>query len=140
MRILGLDVGTVRVGVALSDELGLTAQPLTVVSLRHEESGFRELVRLAETYQVEEIVCGLPINMNGTIGSSAERVRAFIEKLGALVRVPIQEWDERLTTAQAERVLIEGGVRREKRKEVVDKVAAVLILQGFLDWRRNRKA
>lgn len=131
-RAMGLDVGEKRIGVALSDPLGLTAQGLTTINSEGMERDIARVRALAEQHDVDQIVVGLPKNMEGSEGFQAERVRAFagkVEQLG--YRVIYQ--DERLTTASARRTLIEGNVRRDKRRQVIDKLAAVYILQGFLD-------
>jgi putative Holliday junction resolvase len=135
MRIAALDVGDVRVGVAVSDELGITAQPIAVVK---RVGGRRDLVAIAEAlapYTPERLVVGLPLNMNGSEGPQAARVRAFAEAVAKHLGLPLEFWDERLTTVAAERVLLEADLSRRRRRDVVDKVAAVLILQGFLDRR-----
>jgi len=136
MRILGLDVGDKTIGVAISDELGWTAQGLEVIRRRKLEDDLLRLVEIIDAYKVDEIVVGLPKNMNGTIGPRAELTMEFTESLKAKVTAPIKLWDERLTTASAERTLIEADVSRKKRKLVVDKMAAMLILQGYLDMKR----
>jgi putative Holliday junction resolvase len=129
MRILGIDHGTKRIGLALSDELGCTAQPLPFVD-SHKPQRIGEIVR---DRQVAKIVVGMPRNMDGTYGPAATATRQFIEKLKPLVAVPIETWDERLTTSQAQRVLVEGNVSRARRKEKVDSMAAQLLLQSYLD-------
>lgn len=136
MRILGLDVGDKTIGVAISDELGWTAQGLEVIRRRKLEDDLLRLVEIIDAYKVDEIVVGLPKNMNGTIGARAELTMEFTESLKAKVTAPIKLWDERLTTVSAERTLIEADVSRKKRKQVVDKMAAMLILQGYLDMKR----
>jgi putative Holliday junction resolvase len=135
MRVLGLDVGTKTVGVALSDEFGWTAQGLTTLKINEEKSefGFEEIGQLIKEYQVETIVIGLPKNMNGTIGPRAEASKQFASEIENKFAVPTVLWDERLTTMAAERVLLEADVSRKKRKKVIDKMAAVMILQGYLD-------
>lgn len=138
MRIMGLDVGQRRIGVALSDELGLTAQPFKVIERRGEEA-FRELAKIAEEGEVGEIVVGLPKRTDGTLGVEASRVMAFAEELKCRLGLPVRFWDERFSTAQAERVLLAADQSRRKRKKVRDKVAAALILQGYLDHRRLSK-
>ncbi len=133
MRILALDHGTVRIGVALSDELKMIASPqenLPGESFADFLAGLKQL--LAEK-EVELIIVGMPRNMDGSYGEAAERVRAFMARLKESVTVPIRTWDERLTSAQANRYLIEGGTRREKRKEKVDGMAAAILLQSYLD-------
>ncbi len=136
MRILGLDYGSKTVGVALSDPLGLTAQPLETIQRKEENKLRRTLARIEELvreYQVERIVLGFPRNMNHTIGERGEKTLIFRDMLERRTGLPVVLWDERLTTVAAERVLMESGVRRENRKEVIDQIAASLILQGFLE-------
>ena len=140
MRILGLDYGSKTVGVAVSDPLGLTAQRVETIWRKQENKLRRTLARieeLAAEYGVERIVVGLPKNMNNTMGERAEKTLEFREMLEKRTGLPIVMWDERLTTAAAERTLIEAGVRRENRKEYLDSMAAVLILQGYLDSLSN---
>ncbi len=130
-RILALDVGDRRIGVAVSDALGITAQPLCVVERVGWGPDARRIESLAAEHNTRTILCGLPLNMDGTPGQQAEKVKAFaqvLEKAG----LNVVFWDERLTTVTAERVLIEGGLRREERRGVVDKTAAAVILQAYL--------
>ncbi|HSI05369.1 MAG: Holliday junction resolvase RuvX [Myxococcota bacterium] len=130
MRILALDLGEARVGVALSDPLGMTAQPLEVVER------YRLLKRLPELiaeYEVQRIVVGLPLRLDGSKGQAAQAVKAAAKEIEAAVKLPVELWDERLTTAQAQRMLIGADVSRKGRKSNVDKVAAALILQSYLD-------
>ena len=136
MRILGLDYGSKTVGVAVSDPLGLTAQRVETIWRKQENKLRRTLARIEELiaeYGVEKIVVGLPKNMNNTMGERAEKTLEFKEMLEKRTGIPVVMWDERLTTAAAERTLIEAGVRRENRKEHLDSIAAVFILQGYLD-------
>lgn len=136
MRIMGLDVGSRTVGVAVSDLMGWTAQGVEIISIREEqeEYGFDRLLELIKEYEVEKIVIGLPKNMNNTLGFRAEASQHYATLLGQLVSIPIVFQDERLTTVQAERMLIdEGNVSRKKRKQVIDKLAAVILLQNYLD-------
>lgn len=136
MRILGLDYGSKTVGVAVSDPLGLTAQGVETIWRKQENKQRRTLARIEELiseYQVDRIVLGYPKNMNNTIGERAEKVQEFRETLIKRTGLPVLLWDERLTTVEAERTLMESGVRRENRKQVLDKLAAVFILQGYLD-------
>lgn len=136
MRILGLDYGSKTVGVAVSDPLGLTAQPVETIWRKQENKLRRTLARIEELiaeYGVEKIVVGLPKNMNNTMGERAEKSLEFKETLEKRTGLPVVMWDERLTTAAAERMLMEAGVRREHRKEHLDSIAAVFILQGYLD-------
>lgn len=135
MRILGLDVGEKTIGVAVSDELGLTAQGVEVIRRTKLEEDLRRLAEIIDEYSVEEIVVGLPKNMNGTIGPRAEWVMEFVSVLESEFELEIKYWDERLTTVAADRTLIEADVSRKKRKKVVDKLAAMFILQGYLDMK-----
>ena len=142
MRIMGLDYGSRTVGVAISDALLLTAQGIETICRTQENKLRQTLARiraLCEEYEVEEIVLGFPKNMNNTIGDRAERSMEFAEMLKKRTGLPVFMWDERLTTVEANRTLMESGVRREHRKEYVDKIAAVFILQGYLDARRSRE-
>lgn len=142
MRIMGLDFGSKTVGVAVSDELLLTAQGLEIIRRKEENKLRRTLARIEELileYGVEEIVLGLPINMNATEGERAQLTLEFKDKLERRTGLPVIMWDERLTTVAADKIMMEAGIRREHRKEYVDMIAAVLILQGYLD-RKNMKA
>ncbi|MGO0060313.1 Holliday junction resolvase RuvX [Brevibacillus fluminis] len=133
MRVIGLDYGDKTIGVAVSDELGWTAQGVETI---RRQSGEKDLARLRELigqYQVGKIVVGLPKNMNGTIGPRGELCQKFADKLAREFSLPVTLWDERLTTMAAEKMLISADVSREKRKKVIDKMAATLILQGYLD-------
>lgn len=139
MRIMGLDFGSKTVGVAISDPLLLTAQGIEIIRRKEENKLRKTLARieaLIVQYEVEEIVLGFPKNMNDTIGERAELSLEFKDKLERRTGLPVIMWDERLTTVAADKAMIEAGIRREDRKEYVDKVAAVLILQGYLDRRR----
>ena len=136
MRLMGLDYGSKTVGVAVRDPLGLTAQGVETVWRKQENKLRQTLARIEELiseYQVERIVLGYPKNMNNTIGERAVKSLEFKEKLEKRTGLPVVMWDERLTTAEAERTLMETGVRRENRKQYLDQMAAVLILQGYLD-------
>lgn len=136
MRIMGLDVGSKTVGVAISDPLGFTAQGLEIISIDEEadEYGFERLSKLVEEYQVTKFVIGLPKNMNNTSGPRVEASQAYGDKIAELFSLPVDYQDERLTTVQAERMLVEqADVSRAKRKKVIDKLAAQLILQSYLD-------
>ena len=142
MRIMGLDYGAKTVGVAISDALLLTAQGVETICRTQENKLRKTLARiksLCEEYEVTEIVLGFPKNMNNTVGDRAEKSLEFAEMLKKRTGLPIVMWDERLTTVEATRTLIESGVRREKRKEYVDKIAAVFILQGYLDAKSIRE-
>ncbi len=133
MRILGLDIGDRTIGVALSDPLGITAQGITTVRRKNQEKDIEELKSLCEKYGVELIVSGLPKNMNGTLGLQSEKVLNFCKVIEENIKLPIKMWDERLTTVAAHRAMIEGDLSRAKQKKIVDKMAAIYILQGYLD-------
>ena len=133
MRILARDHGTKRIGVAVSDELKLIAQPLEFIAAEPFVAVLKRLKELISEKQVESILIGMPRNMNGTYGPAADKVREFIALLRNEIAIPIKTWDERLTSAQANRFLIEGNVRRERRKEKVDQMAAAILLQSYLD-------
>lgn len=133
VRILALDYGTKRIGVAISDELKLIAQPLEFIPAEPFAEFLKRFVEIIRDKEVATVVIGLPRNMDGSYGPAAAKVREFVAALCSAVTTPIQTWDERLTTAQAQRVLIEGGVRRQDRKQRVDKTAAAILLQSYLD-------
>jgi putative Holliday junction resolvase len=136
MRIIGLDYGTKTVGVAISDALGFTAQGIETIQRKEENKLRRTLARIEELiseYEVEKIVLGFPKHMNNDIGERAEKALEFRDMLTRRTGLEVIMWDERLTTVEAERVLIESNVRRENRKKYIDKIAAVFILQGYLD-------
>ena len=136
MRIMGLDYGSKTVGVAVSDSIGITAQAVETIT-REDENKLRKtcarIEELIREYEIETIVLGYPKNMNNTLGDRAEKTESFKAMLERRTGLPVVLWDERLTTVQSERILQESGVRRENRKAVIDKVAAGLILQGYLD-------
>lgn len=140
MRIMGLDYGSKTIGVAISDPLGITAQGIEIIR-REEENKLRKSPRrveeLAKEYEVSEIVLGFPKNMNNTIGERAEKSLQLKEALERRLGLPVVMWDERLTTVEANRTLMETGVRRENRGKYVDMIAAVFILQGYLDAKAN---
>ena len=133
MKILGLDVGEKRIGIAISDELGWTAQGLKVLDRAGMEDDLGELKELVATAGVSEVVVGLPKNMDGSLGEGAQRVLSFVEKMEEFLSIPVILWDERWSTAEATRLLIKADLSRKRRRKVVDKLAAVLILQGYLD-------
>lgn len=137
MRILGLDIGTKTIGVAVSDPLGFTAHGITTIKRTNYNNDINEVKRIYDEYSVQTIVVGLPKNMNGTIGEAGERTYKFCEKLTAAFNPAIEYWDERLTTVAAHRAMLEADLSRAKRKKIVDKIAATFILQGYLD--RNSK-
>ena len=141
MRILGLDYGSKTVGVAVSDPLGFTAQGVEIIRRKSENKMRQTLARIEELiaqYQVEEIVLGLPKNMNNTLGDRAAKSLELKETLERRTGLPVVMWDERLTTVSANRVLMETGGPRENREEHVDEIAAVFILQGYLDYLANK--
>ena len=132
MRIAALDVGQARIGVAVSDELGITAQGIGVVKRVGGRRDLEALAAVLAPYAPERLVVGLPLALSGSEGPQAAKVRRFGEEAGAHLGLPVEYWDERLTTVAAERTLLEADVSRRRRREVVDKVAATLILQGYL--------
>ena len=138
-RILGLDVGARRIGVAVSDPLGVTAQGIATLHRRNRRYDLRELGKLLAEYEVSEIVVGNPLRMSGESGAQAEKMAGFAAQLEQAFSIPVRLWDERLSTAEAHRLLDETGIRDSRRKEVIDKMAAVLILQSFLDARAARR-
>lgn len=135
MRFIGLDPGKKTIGVAISDETGLTAQPVTTIKRASLAKDLDAIAALIERYSVKHIVAGMPVNMNGTIGPRGEETQRFIESLRDKTGLPVTAWDERLSTVAVEKALIDGDVSRARRKEVVDKLAAAYILQGYLDSR-----
>lgn len=140
MRIMGLDFGSRTIGVAISDELLLTAQGIEIIRRKEDNKLRQSLARLEELIvanDVQKIVLGLPRNMNNTEGERAELTREFKDKLERRTGLEVVMWDERLTTVAADRFMIEAGIRREERKEHVDRIAAVFILQGYLDYLSN---
>ena len=135
MRILGIDFGVRRHGLAISDEMGFTAQPAGLVERRGRDPGLDEIEKIAKEKGAERIVVGLPFHMDGRPGDHYDDVMAFIELLEARLGLPVETIDERLTTVQAERALLQAGLSRKKRKGKVDQMAAQLILQSWLDSR-----
>jgi putative Holliday junction resolvase len=136
-RLLGLDVGSRRIGVAVSDELGLTAQPVLTLMRKKPRDDIRSLARLARRYACQEIVVGNPLHLSGEQSRQAEKTQAFAQLLADETKLPVHLWDERLTTSEAHRILYESGRQRTEHRKVVDQVAAVIILQGFLDARSS---
>ncbi|HPG01089.1 MAG TPA: Holliday junction resolvase RuvX [Kiritimatiellia bacterium] len=132
-RILGLDYGERRLGFALSDSEAFIAMPLSVSHVRDRKEALREVERVVQSSHAERLVIGMPLNMNGSAGFQAENVKAFVEDLVPRLSIPVETWDERLSTCSAEHVLIEAGESRRRRKEVVDKLAAQIMLQSYLD-------
>jgi putative holliday junction resolvase len=138
LRYLALDVGTRRIGIAVSDELGLTAQPVMTLEVRrNRRDDLRSIARLARKFSVAGIVVGNPLHLSGEQSPRALKVQAFAAELGELTGLPIHLWDERLTTEEAHRILYEAGRDRQEHSRVVDQVAATLILQSFLDEKRT---
>ena len=133
MRILGLDIGEKKIGVAISDELGFTAQGIDVIERKEDGKDIDEICNIISKYKVNKVIVGLPKNMNGTLGPSSEAVEKYAEELKTAMDIELDFWDERLTTVAAERILIKADVSRKKRKGVIDKVAASIILQSYLD-------
>src|SRR4030067_1786501 len=138
MRIMSMDIGSRTIGVAISDELGITAQGLKTIKRRSMEEDLKEISMIIAEFKIDKIVVGLPIKMDGTIGKQAEMVFQWIKTLKEKVSLPVETWDERLSTVEASKVLLEADLSRKKRKRVIDKLAAVLILQGYLYPSRKR--
>ncbi len=136
MRLMGLDVGDKTIGVAVSDLLGWTAQGVETIRRTSYKEDIDRLKQIIVEKEVEKLVVGLPKNMNGTLGPQGEKVKKFVDKLKSRIDIEIVFWDERLTTVAAEKMLISADVSRKKRKKVIDKVAAIYILQGYLDNQR----
>jgi putative holliday junction resolvase len=134
-RILGLDVGTKTIGLAVSDPLGITAQGLETIRKKNKRTDFEQLEKLIQKYQIAEVVVGYPLRMSGSEGIQAEKMQRFAEELRQRFQLPVHLWDERLTSAQANRVLRETEMSIKRRSEVVDRMAAVLILQSWIDAR-----
>lgn len=142
MRKMGLDFGAKTVGVAVSDPLLITAQGIEIVRRKSENKLRQTLARIEELiveYEVDELVLGFPKNMNDTLGERAEKTQEFKDMLERRTGLSVQLWDERLTTVAADKAMIEAGIRREERKEHVDRIAAVFILQGYLDFLKNKE-
>lgn len=133
MRIMCLDVGSKTFGVAVSDDMGWTAQGVSTIIRKDLDRDLEELKRQVDRYKVSQIVVGLPKNMDGTIGKQAEGVLTLTQKIKESLNIPVITWDERLSTKAANRTLLEANLSRKKRKKVIDKMAAVFILQGYLD-------
>ena len=135
-RLLGVDYGLARVGIALSDPLGITAQPLTTLHRRGDKQICREIAQLVEQREVVEVIVGIPLEMSGDRGPAAELVERFVARLKNYLTVPVTLWDERLTSVTAERDLSEAGVKWRRRKKILDQVAAAIMLQVVLEHRR----
>ncbi|MDD4803102.1 MAG: Holliday junction resolvase RuvX [Syntrophomonas sp.] len=138
MRIIGLDVGVKRIGIAISDPMGWTAQGHSVLTRGRLTNDLDYLAGLCKEYEIERVVVGFPRNMNGTVGPKGEEIKEFGSMLANHLSLPLDYWDERLSTVEAQRILLQGNVSRRKRKEVIDKLAAVNILQGYLDRLANK--
>ena len=137
MRVLAIDPGSVRLGLALSDPSGTIAQPLSVLSRRSEREDLEALTKLVEQHHIDAIVIGLPRTMDGRLEAAAKEAQQFGQRVGEATKRPVAYWDERLTTVAAERYLIEQGKRRGKRRQEIDRMAATLLLQGYLDYQRR---
>ena len=138
MRIMGLDIGSHTIGVAVSDELGITAQGLRTIRRKSKAEDLEEILKIIAQFEIVKIVVGLPKNTDGTLGKQAEVVFNWIKKFREKVQLPVVTWDERFTTIEATKVLLEADLSRKKRKKAIDKLAAVLILQGYMDRGRNQ--
>jgi putative holliday junction resolvase len=138
-RLLGMDVGARRIGLAVSDPLGITAQGIETLERRNKRTDFAILERVIRRYEVGEIVVGNPLRMSGSTGNQSEKMAAFAEELRRKFALPVHLWDERLTTAEAHRILDQTGMSTRRRGEVVDQMAAVLILQSFLEARTHNR-
>ena len=138
MRILGIDMGSKRIGVAVSDELGITAQAVTTIKRKNKKEDLAAVCALIEEYDVQEVVIGFPKHLDGRPSEEASSYVAFGEKIHEMTGIAVTYWDERLTTMEAERALLEGDVKRRRRKQLIDRVAACLILENYLDWRRKQ--
>lgn len=136
-RILALDHGTKRIGVALSDEMGWTGQPLETYRRRTLEADLKHIDHLVREHKVTEVVIGMPFRLDGGIGPAAQSVQEFVKRLEAVLTVPVTTWDERMTTKAAEELLIAADVSRKKRKGTVDRIAAAMLLQSYLESRAN---
>jgi putative Holliday junction resolvase len=135
-RVMALDYGDRRIGIALSDPLGVSAQPLLTLERRSRADDFDRLTRLVREHEVSRVVVGLPLGMDGSRGERVRLTELFMERVRKATGLPVEAWDERLTTVQAERALIESDVRRQRRRSVIDQAAAVILLQSWLDARR----
>ena len=134
---MGLDIGSHTIGVAISDELGITAQGLKTIRRTSKGTDFEEITKIINESQIGKIVVGLPMNMNGTLGKQAAMVLQWINDLQKEVHLPVETWDERLSTVEASKILLEADVSRRKRKKAVDKLAAAIILQGYMERSKN---
>jgi len=139
LRILGIDLGEKRIGISISDELGITAQGLPTINSINQIEDLNNIKEIIDKYGVTKIILGLPKNMNGSLGKQAQKAMSFAEKLKSSFQLSVELEDERLSTSKAEKFLIETNRRRKKRKKVIDKMSAVIILQSFLDRRMMNK-
>ena len=135
---MGLDIGSRTIGVAISDELGMIAQGLKTIKRRSMEEDLKEISLIITQFKIDKIVVGLPKNMDGTIGKQAEMVFQWIKTVQEKIHLPMLTWDERLSTVEASKILLEADLSRKKRKGVIDKLAAVIILQGYLNQSRKQ--
>lgn len=140
MRILALDYGSKRIGIALSDELGITARGLATINRKGRAQDIEKISRLVEEYGVEKLVIGYPLRLDGTEGIQCEKVSRYADILSSSLSIPVIKWDESLSTKEAETTLIEADIKPRKRRELVDKVAATIILQGYLNNLNRNKA
>lgn len=139
MRIIGLDIGDKTIGVAVSDPLGIIALGVTTIHRKSKDKDLVELKKIIDEYSAELVVSGLPKNMNGTLGPQGEKVEKFCESIRRRLHISVEFWDERLTTVAAHKAMLEADLSREKRSKIVDKIAAVYILQGYLDNKNSKK-
>lgn len=139
-RFLAIDYGTARIGISVSDSTGLLARSLTVIRRVSDAKAVDSIAELVREHDVDEVVVGLPLHMNGSVGERAEMCRAFAQRIRERIGKPVEMYDERLTTVAAERLLIAADVRRSKRKQVVDAVAATVLLQSYLDFRNRGRS
>jgi putative Holliday junction resolvase len=140
MRVLGLDIGERRIGVALSDSLRIIAGALTVVERVTDDAALKQIIDLARENEVERIVVGMPRSLDGSLGRQAQAVQSFVDLLKERTDIPVVTWDERLSTVAAERTMLEVGMKRDKRKKRRDSLAAAIILQGYLDREKSRSS
>ncbi len=140
MKILAIDLGEHYIGLAVSDDYAWSAQGLNTITRKNWEKDFLRIKEIIKRCQVEEVVVGLPRHLNGSTGAQGQKVMLFVDQLRQRLNLPVVTWDERLSTVAAERVLLEADVSRKGRKKVIDKLAAVIILQGYLDWRRRKSS
>jgi len=138
MRVLGLDIGDRRIGVAMSDPIGILASPLTQINRTGTEVAIEAILKIIRQYEVERIIAGLPYSIDGSKGPQVQKVESFLKKLSKRLDIPIETWDESYTTMAAESKMIEGGVRKDRRKKQIDAAAAAIILQEYLDTIRTK--